>query len=233
MTSSSLEMTCGRLVVMGAVVLLSAAPLQAQNRFAIEPYIGAYLTDDDGAFSGTRLDLEPRPGPPIPPPEVGLTTGILLGARASWQIRPNWTVEGVYGRSSYATEVTVDVSTVLDPIPREETFELTEHDAHLYYGAIRYDVTGGSVQPFFVAGAGAVTVSTDLGELGPFLGDVDSVTDPLLSLGSGLVIDVAPRTRIRGDLRDQVQFCSDGSGLCEEDEALHNVEISAGIEIAF
>lgn len=226
-------MTCGRFVVMGAVVLLTTAPLQAQNRFAIEPYVGAYLTDDDGAFSGEGFDLVPRPGPPIPPPELAVTAGILLGVRGSWEIHPGWTVEGVYGHSSYATEITVEFSTVLDPLPLEVTFELTEHDAHLYYGAIRYDVTGGPVRPFLVAGAGGVTLSSDLGELGPFLEEADSVTDPLLSLGGGLVIDVAPRTRIRGDLRDQIQFCSDGSGFCEEDEALHNLEISGGIEIAF
>jgi hypothetical protein len=224
-------MTCGRFAVVGAVALLSAAPLRAQNRFAIEPYIGAFLADG-GGFPGSRLDPGLPFAPLLPLPEFESTAGILLGARASWEIRPGWTVEGAYGYSRYDTEVTARVSTVLDPVGRDVTFEVSEHGAHLYYGAIRYAVTRGRVRPFVGAGAGGITVSTDLEGLETLLG-VDSVTDPLLSLGGGLVIDLAPRTRIRGDLRDQVQFCSGDSGLCEGDETLHNVEISAGVEIAF
>ena len=226
-------MRTGCFAVMSGVALLAAAPLEAQNKFAIEPYVGVYVTDDDGAFVGNRLELEPRPpAPPVPEARVSTSAGILFGARASWEIRPGWTLEGAYGHASYATEITVDVSTVVDPDGGEETFELTEHGAHLYYGGVRYDVLRGSVRPFVAAGVGGVTISSDLEVFGPF-GDLDSVTDPLVSMGGGLVIDVAPRTRIRGDLRDQIHFCSEGSGLCEDGGALHNVEVSGGVEITF
>ena len=43
--------------------------------------------------------------------------------------------------------------------------------------------------------------------------------------------EAAPRTRVRSDFKDLIRFCS--ADFCEDENALHNIEISGGIEIAF
>ena len=64
-------------------------------------------------------------------------------------------------------------------------------------------------------------------------------TDTLVNYGAGIAIPIGS-LRLRGDLKDQVDLCdapdefdADGFEACFEDEALHNIELTAGIEIPF
>lgn len=71
-----------------------------------------------------------------------------------------------------------------------------------------------------------MTYSPDRGEGG---------TNLLVNFGGGLKVAVADRIRIRMDVKDHVDLC-DASGVgdaCfdrDDDEALHNIELSGGVE---
>jgi hypothetical protein len=214
-------------LILVALGLAIASPSWAQ-RWAIEPYLGAYLADD-----GTFDDEVPDPeGFPPFSSDVEIGPGPFFGLRTVLRLSPAWSVEGTYGYAAYESHMTVAFSTVQEPetIIRE-TFDFAEHDDHVYYGVARLALLPGRrVDPFLVIGAGGIRTTMQLAFLGAFPEDAIAVNDFLLVAGGGLSWGIGSRARIRSNLRDLVRFCSQGEG-CVRDEALHNLEISGGVEV--
>jgi hypothetical protein len=222
-----------RIVFLLTLGLATASPSSAQ-RWAIEPYLGAYLPDD-GVFERVDFDPEdfPRGFPLIVDFESG--AGALFGARAILELRQAWSLEAAYGQAAYETRTTVEIGgTVEDPEATiRDTFDFAEQDVQLFYGAVLFDLLPESrIHPFVVAGGGGIRISTDLRIISDIPEDRFSGTDPLIVVGGGLRFDLGSRSRIRSELRDLVRFCSQDEG-CARNRVLHNLEISGGVELAF
>jgi hypothetical protein len=188
-----------------ALVALGSAPASAQSiGIAINPYIG-YYDFDESSFEDAFDDAD-------------LESGAIWGARLGLGGREGLSLDLGYGRASVDGKVTIG-----DVI-------LTEDSAiHLFYGAVNYQLPVPVVGLFLSGGAGAIRYAPE---------DRDAKTDVLLNYGAGVSIPVGG-VRIRADAKDHVDLCDapdefafDEFGACAEDEALHNIELSAGIEIA-
>ncbi|MBW3660383.1 MAG: outer membrane beta-barrel protein [Gemmatimonadetes bacterium] len=190
-----------------AVALYGAAPAAAQDGAYVNPYVGYYAFDEssfEAAFD--RADVEESP---------------ILGARLGWSSGA-WGIEAAYGRSRFETELRRD-----DVVfPDEET------TIHLIYAATNWTLPLGPVRPFVSGGLGAVAYSPE---------NRDGATDVLANFGGGLKVAFGERFRLRADVKDHVDLCeapefeegegSDDVGACFDDETLHNIEISGGVEI--
>ena len=188
-----------------ALVVPGAGPLLAQSGLSINPYVGYYHFDESSfeeAFTETDLDSEPP----------------LLGVRLGVGDREGASLDLAYGRAQVEGHVVLD-----DIVLREES------SVHLFYAALVYELPIPGVGVFVSGGAGGVRYDPE---------DRDTRTDLLLNFGGGVAIPIG-RLRIRADAKDHVHLCeapdsdefSDFSA-CFFDETLHNIELSAGVEIA-
>jgi hypothetical protein len=99
----------------------------------------------------------------------------------------------------------------------------------LFYGALNWHLPlTGPLGLFFSGGLGGIQTDFE---------DEDGDTNLLVNYGAGVAIPMGS-LRLRADLKDQVDFCdapeefdADAFEACFEDEALHNIELTGGIEI--
>ncbi|HET6361811.1 MAG TPA: hypothetical protein VFH11_07110, partial [Gemmatimonadota bacterium] len=129
-----------------------------------------------------------------------------------------WSLDVAYGRTKIEAEVLVG-----------DVGHGSDATIQLYYGALNWHLPlTGPIDLFLSGGAGGIETDFD--------GDGGG-TDVLLNYGAGVSIPVGP-VRVRSDLKDQVDFCEapdevDAQALdaCFEDDALHNIELTGGVEI--
>lgn len=210
-------------LICSPVILGPVDVVQAQ--VAVEPYLGVYWFDDNA------LDF--------PFQEVEFGAGPILGARVLYPLGEHWWIGGGYGYASY--NVTFRIPTVIEP---EGLVVEGDASEHLYYGTLEYaPLPPDPVGVHFLGELGGATYTPEDGE---------STRDLLAGFGAGLDLRAGERGTIRLDLRDHLRFCSQGAfavplgrvagsqaskadvgGLCEEDQILHNLELSAGLRVRF
>ncbi|MGH7572371.1 MAG: hypothetical protein ACREMK_11090 [Gemmatimonadota bacterium] len=199
-----------------------ASAVQAQTQVAVEPYLGAYWFDDDALdfdFQGAEFD-----------------SGPILGARVLFPIRERWSLGAGYGHASIT--VSFRFSTILEP---EGVVVEDDASEHLYYGTVEYaPLLPDPVGVHLLGELGGATYSPE---------GARSMSDLLAGFGAGLDVRASERATIRFEARDHLRFCSQVTfalpyardrGLqasqeveigCDEDQVLHNLELSAGVRI--
>lgn len=191
-----------------ALGLAGAANAAAQeSRFRLNPYAGWYHYDES-SFEAAFQDFD-------------VSTDPVYGARLAIGGFGGWSLDLAYGR------VKVDVR-----YPTPDATELASADAtiQLFYAALDWHLPlTGPLDLFLSGGAGAM----DTGSYGVS----DGRTEVLVNYGAGLAVPVGS-LRLRADLKDQVDFCEapedfGGASIdtCLEDDALHNIELTGGVEI--
>jgi hypothetical protein len=195
--------------VMIALALLigcAAAAGAQESRFRLNPYVGWYHFDESSfekGFATSDVESDPVYG-------LRLAIGALAG----------WSLDLAYGRTKIAAE-----GSNLDEGPQLAS----DATIQLLYGALNWHVPlTGPLDLFLSGGLGGIDTDFEDGGGG---------SDVLVNYGAGVAIPVGS-LRVRADLKDQVDFCDapeefDGEALeaCFEDDALHNIELTAGIEI--
>lgn len=198
--------TLAAVALVGSLSVLGLASAHAQGfNVAINPYVGWYHFDEssfEAAFD--RSDIESDP---------------LYGVRLALGGHSGWSLDLAYGR------VSIDGSFDLDEVVIEEKAAI-----HLFYGAVDWHLPlPGPLDVFLSGGAGAIRTDPD---------EREGATDVLVNYGAGVTVPLG-RVRIRADLKDHVDLCDapeeidlDEFGAClDEDETLHNIELSGGLEI--
>jgi hypothetical protein len=193
----------GTLTAATAALVLVPVPARAQAELSVNPYIGWY-DFDESSFEEAFDDVEVDADP-------------MLGARLGVGDRTGLSLDLAYGRTTVEGEIVADDIV----LPEDSTI-------HLFYGAVNYGLPL-PIAIFVSGGAGAIRYSPE---------DRDATTNVLVNYGAGIAIPLG-NLRLRADAKDHVDLCdapdSDdftNFGACLEDEALHNIELSAGIEIA-
>ena len=183
----------------------SAAAAAAQDsRFRLNPYAGWYHFDESSFEKG--FDTSAAESDPV------------YGARLAIGGVGGWSLDLAYGRTKIAAEGT-----------RDDVELASDATIQLFYGALNWHVPlTGPLDLFLSGGLGGI--QTD------FEGE-DGDTNVLVNYGAGVAIPIGS-LRLRADLKDQVDFCdapeefdADAFEACFEDEALHNIELTGGIEI--
>lgn len=187
-----------------AVWMPATASAQAPS-VAINPYIGYYAFDEssfEDAFDRSDVDGD-----------------VLAGVRLVLGDRSGWSLDVGFGQASVSGEI-------------RDGGDAIEEDAtvRLLYGAADWHLPlPGPLNVFLSGGGGLIRYDAD---------DRDAVTDVLLNYGAGASIPVGP-VRVRADAKDHVDLCEAPEevgagevGACLEDDTLHNIELSVGIEIA-
>lgn len=110
----------------------------------------------------------------------------------------------------------------------EEAFD-RDAGIHLLYGAFNYHLPIPVLDIFLSLGGGIARLEPDEG---------DGSTDPLVNFGGGVTYPLTPLIRIRADVKDHLDFCEGQDAEedrdlfdCVDDETLHNIEISAGLQV--
>lgn len=191
-----------RATILIAVALAWAAPAVAQGRVYVNPYVGYYAFDESSFEDAVDgLDIERSP---------------IVGARLGWT-GGAWGIEAAYGRAGFDAEGAFG-----DIVERRET------TIHLFYAALTWGLPLGPVEPFVSGGLGAARYDPDR---------TDGTTDFVANFGAGARLDLG-RVALRVDAKDHVDLCQepdfaagDDVGACFDDETLHNIEISGGVEI--
>jgi hypothetical protein len=175
---------------------------RAQSELSINPYIGWYDFDESSFEEAFQ--------------EVDVDADPMLGVRLGVGDRSGLSLDLAYGRTTVEGEVVPD-----DIVQPEDS------TIHLFYGALNYGLPL-PIALFLSGGAGAIRYSPE---------DRDATTNVLVNYGAGIAIPLGG-LRLRADAKDHVDLCdADDSddfidfGACLEDNALHNIELSAGIEI--
>ncbi len=191
-----------------ALLLLagSAAFASAQeSRFRLNPYAGWYHFDESSfekGFETSEVESDP-----------------VYGARLAIRGLGSWSLDLAYGRTKIAAEGDLGGDVQLS----------SDATIQLYYGALNWHLPlTGPLDLFLSGGGGAINTDFEDGGGG---------TNVLLNYGAGVAIPMGA-WRVRADLKDQVDLCeapddfdADSVEACFEDEALHNVELTAGVEI--
>jgi hypothetical protein len=187
-----------------AIAVCAAAPTRGQELgVSVNPYLG-YYHFDESSFENAfdQTDLDSQP------PQWGVRVG--LGGHDGFSI------DLAYGHASVEGEVFLG-----DVLLTEDS------SVDLFYGALNWHLPL-PVDVFVSGGAGAVRYDPE---------ERDTSTSVLVNYGAGVTIPLG-MLRLRGDVKDHVDLCdapdSDdlaAFGACFEDEALHNIEISVGVEI--
>lgn len=187
--------------------LLAPTPAAAQELgVAINPYVGYYHFDQssfEDAFDDVDLNADP-----------------IYGVRLGLGGHTGFSVDLAYGRTGVDGDFQ-DGNLVID---EDSTIEL-------YYGALDYHLPIPVLDLFVSGGLGAIRYEAD---------DRDAVTDLLVNYGAGVTVPIGAIVRVRADIKDHVDLCDAPSaeeiedfdfGACLEDDALQNIELSAGVEI--
>ena len=188
-----------------AALAATAAPAQAQGiGITVNPYVG-YYHFDESSFEDAFGGSD-------------VSSDLLYGVRAGLGSREGLSLDLGYGHASTDGEITID-----DGIFSENA------DIDLFYGALNYQLPIPVIGLFISGGAGAIRYSPE---------DRDSQTDVLVNYGAGVSIPVGAM-RVRADVKDHIDLCDAPDdlgdfdfGACAEDDALHNIELSVGLEIS-
>lgn len=167
----------------------------------VEPYVGAYRFDDD-ALEDSGSRIE-------------VDSGLVYGIRAGLGSR-GWSVVGSYGRAPIEGTGTIGG----EPFSEDGAVEL-------YYVSLEYHLPLPVLDLFVSAGAGGIRTEFD---------GRDGATDVLVNYGAGASFPLSPLVRLRVDLKDHVDLCdAPGSagdlGACLDDDTLHAIELSGGLQI--
>lgn len=195
------------LLIATSVLLAPAARAQGFG-VSINPYLGYYGFDEssfEDAFENADLDA-----------------GAIWGVRLGLGGHDGLSLDLSYGRSSVDGEFDL-----VGDVFQEDA------DIDLFYGALNYHLPL-PVDVFVSGGLGGIRYAPE---------ERDSDTNLLVNYGAGVSIPLGA-WRIRADAKDHVDLCDgpeeigtvpQGSdfGACVEDEALHNIELSAGLEFGF
>lgn len=197
---------------MNRVVLLLATPVVvglampdsvAAQRIgiALNPYLG-YYAFDESSFEDA-LD------------QVDLDSGAIYGLRLALGGHEGLSLDLSYGRASVDGEFEFN-----------EVLEREEADIDLFYGALNYHLPL-PVDIFLSGGLGGIRYAPE---------ERDSDTNLLVNYGAGFTFPIG-LARLRADIKDHVDLCDAPDdigdfdfGACLEDEALQNIEVSAGLE---
>ncbi|HET9332346.1 MAG TPA: hypothetical protein VFQ21_02050 [Gemmatimonadota bacterium] len=189
------------------LALMSGSALGAfaqESRVRLNPYAGWYHFDEGSFEEG--FDTSETESDPIYGLRLGLGTG-------------RWTLDLAYGRTTIGVEVPgLEGTTISD-----------DATIQLFYAALNWHLPlTGPLDLFLSGGGGGIDTAFD---------DGGSETDVLLNYGLGAAIPMGS-LRLRADLKDQVDLCNEPEELeadffaaCFEDDALHNIELTAGVEI--
>jgi hypothetical protein len=181
--------------------------LAQDSRFRLNPYAGWYQFDEgsfEEAFETSDVETDPVYG-------LRLAVGGIGG----------WSLDLAYGRTK------IDAQD-LQLTGGGATFS-TDATIQLFYGALNWHLPlTGPLDLFLSGGLGGIDTDFE-GEGGG--------TDVLVNYGAGVAIPVGS-LRVRADLKDQVDFCNapeefdaDALDACFDDDALHNIELTGGVEI--
>ncbi len=190
-----------------AVLVFAATASGQESRFRLNPYVGWYHFDESSfeeAFETSDVESDPIYG-------LRLAIGGIGG----------WSLDAAYGRTK------IDAQDLV--LSGDDVAFSTDATIQLFYGALNWHLPlTGPLDLFLSGGVGGIDTDFD-GEGGG--------TDVLLNYGAGVAIPIGS-LRIRADLKDQVDFCeapeefdADAIDACFEDDALHNIELTGGIEI--
>jgi hypothetical protein len=183
----------------------SAAVASAQDsRFRLNPYAGWYHFDESSfekGFETSEAESDP-----------------VYGARLAIGGVGGWSLDLAYGRTKIAAEG-----------QRDDVVLSSDATIQLFYGALNWHLPlTGPLDLFLSGGLGGIQTDFE---------DEDGDTNLLVNYGAGVAIPMGS-LRLRADLKDQVDFCdapeefdADAFEACFEDEALHNIELTGGIEI--
>lgn len=191
-----------------ALAFGAAAPAAAQDGGAyVSPYLG-YYGFDESSFEDALEDLDIEESP-------------IVGVRLGWS-SGSWGIEAAYGRAAFDADFIIEG----DIRDRRDT------TIHLIYGALTWGFPLGALEPFVSGGLGAAKYAPDGHE---------GATDVVASFGGGVRLDLGERLALRVDAKDHVDLCeapdfaagegTDEVGACWDDETLHNIEFSGGVEI--
>lgn len=168
---------------------------------ALNPYLG-YYAFDESSFEDA-LD------------QVDLDSGAIYGLRLALGGHEGLSLDLSYGRASVDGEFEFD-----------EVLEREEADIDLFYGALNYHLPL-PVDIFLSGGLGGIRYAPE---------ERDSDTNLLVNYGAGFTFPIG-LLRLRADIKDHVDLCDAPDdigdfdfGACLEDEALQNIEVSAGLE---
>ena len=176
-----------------------------ESSVRLNPYAGWYHFDEvsfEEAFDTSETESDP-------------VYGLRLGIGGT----DGWSLDLAYGRTTIGVEVPgLEGTTISD-----------DATIQLFYAALDWHLpTTGTMDLFLSGGAGGIDTAFD---------DGGSETDLLLNYGVGVAIPMGS-LRLRADLKDQVDLCSkpeeleaDSFQACFEDETLHNIELTGGVEI--
>lgn len=195
--------------VAGLALLLlagSAATASAQgSRFRLNPYAGWYHFDESSfekGFDTSKAESDP-----------------VYGARLAIGGLGGWSLDLAYGRTTIAAEGR-----------RDDVVLSSDGTIQLFYGALDWHLPLTGRLDLFVSGG--------LGRIQTDFDDFDGDTNVLVNYGAGVAVPIGS-LRVRADLKDQIDFCdapedfdANAFEACFEDEALHNIELTGGIEIS-
>ena len=193
--------------VMLALALGAAGALPAsgqESSIRLNPYAGWYHFDESSFEKG--FDTSEAESDPV------------YGLRLALGGTEGWSLDLAYGRTEIAAEgVRGDVQLASDAT------------IQLLYAALNWHLPlTGPLDLFLAGGIGGIRTEFE---------DEDGNTDVLLNYGAGVAIPLGA-WRLRADLKDQMDFCDapeefevDAFEACFEDDALHNIELTAGVEI--
>lgn len=189
----------------GAVGLSAPEPAHSQRvGIALNPYLG-YYAFDESSFEDA-LD------------QVDLDSGAIYGLRLALGGHEGLSLDLSYGRASVDGEFEFD-----------EILQAEEADIDLFYGALNYHLPL-PIDVFLSGGLGGIRYAPE---------ERDSDTNLLVNYGAGFTFPIG-LARLRADIKDHVDLCDAPDdiggfdfGACLEDEGLHNIEISAGLEFGF
>jgi hypothetical protein len=192
-------------VLFAATTLLTAPASHAQGLgVSINPYLG-YYGFDESSFEDAFENAD-------------LDAGAIWGVRLGLGGHEGLSLDLAYGRSSVDGEFDFE----------EDIFQ-EDADIDLFYGALNYHLPL-PVDVFVSGGLGGIRYAPE---------ERDSDTNLLVNYGAGVSIPLGA-WRIRADAKDHMDLCNAPEdigdvdfGACLEDEALHNIELSAGLEFGF
>ena len=191
-------------IALALVACFAAGASAQESRLRLNPYAGWYHFDESSFEKGfDTSDTESDP---------------IYGLRLAMGGAGGWSLDLAYGRTQIAAEgLRGDVQLASDAT------------IQLFYGALDWHLPLTGPLDLFVSG-GLGGIDTDFEDGG-------GSTDVLVNYGVGVAIPVGS-LHVRVDLKDQVDFCDapeefdfEAFEACFEDEALHNIELTGGIEI--
>lgn len=196
---------------LAAIAFLTPTGATAQGfGISVNPYIG-YYHFDESSFEDAFEDSD-------------VSSDVMYGVRLGLGSREGLSFDLGYGHASTDGQITTNGTLP----PGAGVFD-EDSDIDLFYGALNYQLPIPVIGLFVSGGLGAIRYSPE---------DRDSQTDVLVNYGAGVSVPVGAM-RVRADVKDHIDLCDAPDdigdfdfGACAEDDALHNIELSVGLEIS-